>query len=114
LKFCHAHLSFSFFAQRRRLSCGWILPAFSGKLIRPNVITINYITKDVHPIISIHGKDDTDVLFSHALNLHDKLNKAEAKHRLVAIKGGEHMGFTKDQFQYIYEQIFAFLGTHLE
>jgi acetyl esterase/lipase len=70
---------------------------------------INYVTINAPPIISIHGDADSDVLYSQSEILHNKLDNLNVKNQLITLKGGNHMGFTRDQFQFIYEQIFSFL-----
>jgi len=70
---------------------------------------VNYVTKNAVPVISIHGDSDGDVLYSHSQTLHSRLDDLGVENQLVTLEGGRHLGFTREQFQYIYEQIFSFL-----
>lgn len=70
---------------------------------------IYYINSNTPPIITIHGDSDSIVPFNQAERLHKALEKAKIRNQLVALPGGKHMGFTKAQFQLMYEQIFSFL-----
>lgn len=75
---------------------------------------INYVTTGAPPIISIHGDADEVVLYSHSDILHKVLDSSNIPNQLVTLKGGKHMGFTRKQFQHIYEQIFLFLEEAMD
>ncbi|MGV7235767.1 MAG: prolyl oligopeptidase family serine peptidase [Nitrosomonadaceae bacterium] len=75
---------------------------------------VNHVTKSTPPIISIHGDSDEVVLYSHSEILHNLLDDTNLPNQLVTLHGGKHMGFTRKQFQHIYEQIFQFLDVHMD
>ena len=75
---------------------------------------INYVSKNSPPVLSVHGEADGDVIYKHAHTLHQLLDEVPVKNKLVTLKDGRHMGFTREQFQFIYEQIFLFLGEVME
>lgn len=75
---------------------------------------INYLTPSAPPIISIHGDADEVVQYSQSEILHQKLDNSNIPNQLVTIEGGKHMGFTRKQFQFIYEQVFSFLEETLD
>ena len=58
------------------------------------------------PIISIHGTDDSVVPYEQGEALHASLN---TPNELVSIKGGNHSGFTDEQYGTAYAAIFEFL-----
>ena len=71
-------------------------------------------TKEAPPIISIHGDSDSVVPHVQSELLHEALEEVHVKNQLITLPGGEHLGFTRDQFQLIYEQIFMFLDSALD
>ncbi len=75
---------------------------------------VKYVTKSTPPVISIHGDVDGTVLYSHSETLHELLDELNVRNQLVTIENGRHMGFTRNQFQFAYEQIFLFLEEVME
>ena len=75
---------------------------------------INYVTKDAPPVISIHGDADSVVPHIQSELLHNALDEVNVKNQLITLPGGQHLGFTKEQFQFIYEQIFLFLESAMD
>lgn len=71
---------------------------------------INKITANCPPILSIHGKLDSAVPYYQAVKLHEKLNKMGIKNKFVSFDDARHLGFTEEEFQLIYSQIFSFLS----
>jgi dipeptidyl aminopeptidase/acylaminoacyl peptidase len=49
------------------------------------------------PIITIHGDKDSVVPYSHAVRLHQALDKAGVPNELITIKDGDHGQFTVEQ-----------------
>lgn len=74
------------------------------------VSPLQYVRPGVPPVLTIHGDADPFVPYSHAVRLHEALEKAGVPNRLVTIKGGGHGDFTKAQRRDIYAAIFSFLG----
>lgn len=75
------------------------------KLVSP----ITYIRADLPPIITIHGDADPLVPYSHAVRLHEGLDKAKVPNQLFTVKKGDHGDFSvKDSIE-AYKAIFKFL-----
>lgn len=70
---------------------------------------INLVTENSPPVLTIHGTSDKVVPFTQGVVLHEKLNKIKVHNKLAIIKEGRHLGFNDEQFQSIFQQIFAFL-----
>ena len=64
------------------------------------------VSENTPPIITIHGDSDTVVPYEQATALHESLGTTN---RLVTIKGGNHGGFSDDQYQNAYQAIFQFI-----
>jgi len=75
---------------------------------------IHYVTNNAPPVITIHGDYDTIIPFVQSKKLHKALDKVNVQNQLVTVPGGGHFGFTKEQFQFINEQIFLFLGSIMD
>lgn len=80
--------------------------------VAKRVSPLQYVRKDLPPILTIHGDADPTVPYSHATRLHDALNKAGVTNQLLTIPGGKHGGFTKDEYLKAYATIRAFLKKH--
>jgi hypothetical protein len=73
---------------------------------------LTYVRPGLPPIITIHGDADPTVPYSHAVRLHEALNKAGVPNQLVTIPGGKHGGFSHDQTVWAYTAIREFLIKH--
>jgi acetyl esterase/lipase len=71
---------------------------------------LTYVRAGVPPVLTIHGDADPYVPYSHATRLHQALDKAGVRNRLVGIPKGGHGDFSKTQRREIYAAIFSFLG----
>jgi dipeptidyl aminopeptidase/acylaminoacyl peptidase len=87
----------------------WIGDSSKVEDISQKYSPINYATKDASPIISIHGDSDSLIPNSQAEIWHNALDNVNVKNQLVTLPGGKHLGFTKEQIQFINKQIFLFL-----
>ncbi|MEM9923313.1 MAG: alpha/beta hydrolase [Cyanobacteria bacterium P01_D01_bin.50] len=77
-----------------------------------SVSPINYMRSNLPPILTIHGDRDTFVPYTHAVRLHQKLDKIGIPNQLFSVRGAAHGGFTKQQKQQIYATIKEFLIEH--
>lgn len=78
------------------------------KLVSP----LTYIQAGLPPIITIHGDADPLVPYSHAVRLHEGLEKAKVPSQLFTVKKGDHGDFSvKDSIE-AYKAIFKFLKKH--
>jgi dipeptidyl aminopeptidase/acylaminoacyl peptidase len=71
---------------------------------------LTYVRKQNPPVITVHGDSDEVVPYSHAVRLHQALDKAGVVNRLFTIKGGGHGQFKEEDNQRAYEAIWQFLG----
>jgi len=73
------------------------------------VSPLEYVRRDLPPILTIHGDADQTVPYEHAVRLHAALETAGAVHELHTVPGGGHGGFTFDQTAEIFTKIQRFL-----
>ncbi len=91
----------------------WMGSATDRMEIAERVSPLNYVRSDLPPIITIHGDADTVVPYSHAVELHQALERAKVPNELMTIPGGGHGDFTRNEMLNIYDTIQKFLNTHL-
>lgn len=70
---------------------------------------MSYISARVPPVLTIHGDQDQIVPYEQATLLHEALEKAKAKHRLLTVKGKKHGDFNEKDLAGIYGEIWKFL-----
>ena len=75
------------------------------------VSPITYVRKDLPPIFTIHGDADDTVPYSHAMRLHQALDRAGAANELFTVKGGNHGDFSKKDSVRAYERMMKFLAV---
>ena len=73
---------------------------------------IQYVRKGLPPIFTVHGDNDQLVSYTHAVRLHEALNKAGVPNEFITIPGGRHGGFTREEMHRIFTGIRAFLRQH--
>ncbi len=91
----------------------WIGSRINPRKIAERVSPLNYVRNDLPPVITIHGDADTLVPYSHAIQLHQKLERAKVPNELITVPGGGHGNFTKSEMLRIYKAIREFLNIHL-
>lgn len=87
----------------------WMGSQPNASEIAKQVSPLNYVRKDLPPILTIHGESDDVVPYSHATRLKEALDKVKVIKKLYTIKGGGHGGFTQEQYINSYEEIWNFL-----
>lgn len=87
----------------------WIADPAKVAAVSKKYSPIHLVQKDIVPILTIHGTDDSLVPHSQAIALHDALEEVGAKQELLSMEGGKHMGFSEEQFQQAWGRIFSFL-----
>lgn len=92
----------------------WIGDGHTVEDISNKYSPIHYVTEAAPPVISIHGELDSVIPYLQSELLHKKLEQAGTKNQLISLAGGKHLGFTKEQFQLINEQIFKFIGSIMD
>ncbi len=90
----------------------WLGSQTDREDIARSVSPIHHVRKGIPPILTIHGAADRVVPYSHATELHRRLDAAGAEHELLTIPGGGHGGFSQDEVARIDSAIRAFLGKH--
>jgi len=90
----------------------WIGSSPNRVATAARVSPVNHVRDDLPPIISIHGDEDSIVPYSHGVQLHEALDRAEVSNELITIEGGGHGGFSPNQMADIYAAIREFLDEH--
>ncbi len=70
---------------------------------------LTYVRAGLPAVLTIHGEADRVVPFSHAARLHAELTKHGVANQLIAVPGGGHGDFTREQNEANYAAIRAFL-----
>ena len=87
----------------------WLGSMASRVEVARRVSPLSYVRPGLPPILTIHGDADKVVPYSHAVRLHDALNKAGVPNQLLTIPGGKHGGFSKEETLKIFSTIREFL-----
>ena len=97
---------------RKNYAVAW-LGSLPDKLeIARRVSPLSYVRKDNPPIITIHGDADNVVPYSHAVRLHQVLDKAGVPNELFTVKGGGHGQFSDEDNREAYSAVWLFLAKH--
>jgi len=80
--------------------------------IAKRVSPLNYVRQGLPPILTIHGDADPTVPYSHAVRLHEALNKAGVPNQFLTIPGGKHGGFNRAETLKAFAAIQEFLSKH--
>lgn len=73
---------------------------------------LEYVRRDLPPILTIHGDADPTVPYTEATRLRDALTTAGVPNQLLTIPGGHHGNFTPDERVKIYVTIREFLTKY--
>jgi len=76
------------------------------------VSPLQYVRAGLPPVLTIHGDADTTVPYSHAVRLHEALERDAIPNQLLTIPGGRHGGFSRAETVRIFAAIREFLGKH--
>lgn len=76
------------------------------------VSPLTHVRAGLPPVITIHGDADDIVPYSHAVRLHDALEREKVPNQLFTIKGGGHGGFNRQQILSSYAEVRKFLRQH--
>jgi acetyl esterase/lipase len=90
----------------------WLGSLTNRNEIARRVSPLHYVRAGLPPIITIHGDNDNLVPYSHATRLHAELDKVKVPNQLITIPGGNHGGFTREQYRKAYAAVRAFLLKH--
>ena len=92
----------------------WIGDQPNADEIAKRVSPINMVSKNVPPILTIHGDHDELVPYSQAVRLHKALDAAGVPNQLYTVAGGNHGGFSAEETQNIWATIRQFLNQNLK
>jgi acetyl esterase/lipase len=90
----------------------WLASLPDREAVAKRVSPLQYVRKDLPPILTIHGDADPTVPYAHAVRLHEALNKVGAPNQLHTVPGGKHGGFTREESLRIFSVIREFLTKH--
>lgn len=90
----------------------WMGAQTDWQSIADRVSPLQYVRKDLPPILTLHGNADTIVPYDHATQLHAALKKKGVPEQLHTIEGGGHGGFSLDENKAAMAVIQNFLKTH--
>jgi acetyl esterase/lipase len=86
----------------------WLPEQKDRRELAKRVSPITYVRKDLPPILTLHGDQDTTVPYEQGANLTRELKKAGADARMITASGQGH-GFPQAILDQQFEHIFAFL-----
>lgn len=98
---------------RKNYAIAWLGDQQNIAAIAKQVSPLTYVRPGLPAIISIHGDGDDVVPYSHAVRLHEALNKAGVKNELVTIYGGKHGWFSDKETLAAYDKIWKFLDANV-
>jgi acetyl esterase/lipase len=90
----------------------WLSSLENRQEVAARVSPLRYIRPGLPPVLTIHGDADTTVPYSHAVRLHEALQKAGVPNQLLTIPGGKHGGFSRPEMVKIHLSIRDFLAQH--
>jgi len=73
------------------------------------VSPLTYVRSGLPPVITIHGDKDDVVPYTHAIRLHEALDKTGNVNKLVTVKGGGHGMFAQTESVRAFHEIWKFL-----
>lgn len=88
----------------------WLGALPNRKELARSVSPLSMVRRGTPPVLTIHGDADPLVPYSHAVRLHQALDKAGVKNRLITVPKGGHGDFNQQQQRENFAAIFAFLG----
>src|SRR5579884_4102465 len=97
---------------RKTYAVAWLSSMENRREIARRVSPIHYVRPGLPPILTIHGDADPTVPYTHAVRLHEALQKADVPNQLLTIPGGHHGGFNREQTLRAYSAIREFLSAH--
>jgi len=97
---------------RKTYAVEWLGSLSNKEEIARRVSPLTYIRKDNPPVITIHGDADDVVPYSHAVRLHEALDKVGVANQLYTVKGGGHGQFTDEENRKAYAAVWQFLAKY--
>ncbi len=90
----------------------WMGGRADWRAVAKRVSPLEYVRRDLPPILTLHGDADNIVPHSHAVRLHQALEVAGVPNQLHTVAGGGHGGWTLEQNLEAMRVIRAFLHKH--
>ena len=97
---------------RKNYAVEWLGSLPNKAEVARAVSPLTYVRKDNPPIITIHGDADDVVPYSHAVRLHQLLDKAGVPNKLFTVKGGGHGQFSDEDNRKAYAAVWQFLAKY--
>jgi len=94
---------------RKTYAVAWLGSRPDRREEATRVSPLQFVRKDLPPILTIHGDADPTVPYTHAQRLQAALEQAGVPHQLITVPGGKHGGFTPEERSRIYTGIREFL-----
>ena len=96
-------------ANQQPYAVRWLGSRSDRDEVARRVSPIRYVRAGSPPVVTVHGDADRIAPYRHAVRLHEALAAAGVPNRLLTIPGGDHGGFTRDQFVRSWATIREFL-----
>jgi acetyl esterase/lipase len=96
---------------RKNYAVEWLGSLPDKEEIARRVSPLTYVREGNPPIITIHGDADDVVPYSHAVRLHQALDKAGVPNQLFTVKGG-HGQFSDEDNRKAYDAVWQFLAKY--
>jgi len=87
----------------------WIGSRFDASQLARELSPLHRIGADTPPVVSVHGDADPTVPPEQSIRLHDALERAGIRNRLLLLAGAGHGDFGEDVWGQAYASIFTFL-----
>lgn len=94
---------------RRDFAVAWLGSTPDRDAIARRVSPLGYVRSGAPPILMVHGDADPIVPYEQAQRLKAALDAAGVPNELVTVPGGKHGGFTRPEYERIFDKIDTFL-----
>lgn len=98
---------------RKTYAVSWLGTQTNREEVARRVSPLTHVHAGAPPVITIHGDQDDVVPYSHAVRLHEALNKVGARNELITIPGGKHGFFSDQDTLAAYSTIWKFLNANV-
>ena len=95
----------------RKYAVEWVPEQADRAALARRVSPMTYVRGGLPPILTLHGDADQTVPYEHGVKLTKALREKGVEAQLISVPGGKH-GFTKEEWDKLFPQVFAFLGRH--
>ena len=75
----------------------WMGGLANWRDVAERVSPLEYVRRELPPILTLHGDADTIVPYQHAVRLHEDLDRKGVVNKLHTIAGGGHGGFSNEE-----------------